>query len=163
MPFDETLTAETVRGRQAIEEVMAASYRADIDDVPPAWALARVVDGVPVSVHPRRSAPADGRSPASDLRYAFICDVATREDRRHEGHFHALMETTFARLLEARHPPRPHPRSISAVPAVRLRRLHAPQRHLRHTGTDQRERSERKYPNDGEQWLAIGEGGYSHG
>jgi len=94
------LTAATPAGRQAIETVMAASYRGDIDDVPPEWALARVVDGVSVTyilVDPHRKMA----FPGGDLRYAFICDVATREDRRREGHFRALMEETFARLREA--------------------------------------------------------------
>ena len=95
----QTLTAATPEGRQAIETVMAASYRGDIDDVPPEWALVRVVDGVPITyilIDPRRQMA----FPGGDLRYAFICDVATREDRRLEGHFRALMEDTFARLRE---------------------------------------------------------------
>jgi predicted N-acetyltransferase YhbS len=95
----QTLTAATPEGRQAIETVMAASYRADIDEAPPEWALARVVDGVPVAfilIDPHRQMA----FPGGDLRYAFICDVATREDRRLEGHFRALMEETFARLRE---------------------------------------------------------------
>ena len=93
----QTLTAATSEGRQAIETVMSASYRADIDEVPPEWALARVMDKMPVAfilVDPHRQMAFPGRS----LRYAFICDVATREDRRIEGHFRALMEETFARL-----------------------------------------------------------------
>ena len=92
-----TLTAATPEGRQAIETVMAASYRGDVDDVPPEWALARVVDDVPVAfilVDPYRQMA----FPGGDLRCAFICDVATREDRRREGHFRALMEETFTRL-----------------------------------------------------------------
>ena len=95
-----TLTAATSEGRQAIETVMAASYRADIDEAPPEWALARVVDDTPVAfilVDPYRQMA----FPGGGLRYAFICDVATREDRRREGHFRALMEETFARLREA--------------------------------------------------------------
>lgn len=100
MPFNEILSAETAHGRQAIEAVMAASYRADINEVPPAWALARVVDGVPVAfilvdLHRQMAFP------GGNLRYAFICDVATRKDRRHEGHFRAIMKTAFARLVEA--------------------------------------------------------------
>lgn len=94
------LAAATPKGREAVESVMAASYRADIDEVPPEWALARVVGGVPVAfilVDPHRQMA----FPGGDLRYAFICDVATREDRRHEGHFRALMEETFARLRAA--------------------------------------------------------------
>jgi len=39
--------------------------------------------------------------PGSDLHYAFICDVATREDRRGEGHFRAIMEDTFSSLRAA--------------------------------------------------------------
>lgn len=93
----QTLTAATQKGRQAVETAMAASYFADIATVPPEWALARVVDGVPVAyilVDPRRQMA----FPGGGLRYAFICDVATRENRRGEGHFRALMEETFARL-----------------------------------------------------------------
>ncbi|MBN2390832.1 MAG: GNAT family N-acetyltransferase [Anaerolineae bacterium] len=96
----QTLSAATPEGRQAIETVMAASYCADIDEVPPEWALARVVDGVPVAfilIDPHRQMA----FPGGDLRYAFICDVATREDRRREGYFRALVEETFARLREA--------------------------------------------------------------
>ncbi len=95
----QTLSAATPEGRRAIETVMAASYRAAIDDVPPEWALVRVVDDVPVAfilVDPYRQMAFSG----GDLRYAFICDVATREDRRREGHFRALMAETFARLRE---------------------------------------------------------------
>jgi predicted N-acetyltransferase YhbS len=96
----QTLNAVTPEGRQAIETVMAASYRVDIDEVPPEWSLVRVVDGVPVAfilVDPNRQMA----FPGGDLRYAFICDVATREDHRREGHFRALMEETFARLRDA--------------------------------------------------------------
>jgi len=76
-----TVTAETGEGRRAIEEVMRESYQADIDDVPPAWARALVVDGVPVSftlVDPNEALPLR----RGKLRSAFISDVATREDRR---------------------------------------------------------------------------------
>lgn len=45
----EILTAETEQGRRAVEMVMARSYVADWDAVPPGRAWARVVDGVPVS------------------------------------------------------------------------------------------------------------------
>jgi hypothetical protein len=96
----EFLTAETERGRQAIAQVMQRSYVADIDDVPPAWVRARAVDGVPVSfivVDPDRQMA----FPAADVRYAFICDVATREDRRREGHFRAIVEHTLASLCAA--------------------------------------------------------------
>ena len=44
----EYLTAETEHGRQAIQEVMQRSYTADVDDVLPAWAIARLVDDIPV-------------------------------------------------------------------------------------------------------------------
>jgi len=55
------------------------------------------VDGVPVSfilVDPDRRMD----QPGGDIRYAFICDVATREDRRGEGHFRRIVEHTFASL-----------------------------------------------------------------
>jgi len=93
-------TAETQEGREAITKVMQASYAADLAAVPPAWATARVVDGEPVSfilVDPHRAIA----YPGGDVPYAFICDVATREDRRREGHFRALMQETFRRLREA--------------------------------------------------------------
>ena len=87
----EYLTAETEPGRLALQEVMEHSYNADTAQVPAQWALARVVDGVPVSfilVDPNRQMSFSG----GDVRYGFICDVATREDRRREGHFRAIME-----------------------------------------------------------------------
>jgi len=93
----EYLTAETEPGRLALQEVMEHSYRADIAEVPAQWALARVVDGVPVSfilVDPDRQMSFSG----GDVRYGFICDVATREDRRREGHFRGIMEHVFASL-----------------------------------------------------------------
>jgi predicted N-acetyltransferase YhbS len=96
----EYLTAETERGRQAILEVMRHSYADDIDHVPPQWTLVRVVDGTPVSwiqVDPARRM----EMPDGDLRYAFIMNVATREDRRREGHFDAIMAYTLSRLREA--------------------------------------------------------------
>jgi predicted N-acetyltransferase YhbS len=100
-PADVTyLTAETTEGRDAIKEVMAHSYSAEIDEAWPAWARVRVVDGVPVSfilVDPNKWMD----FPGGEVRYAFVNDVATREDRRREGHFRALMEHTFARLCEA--------------------------------------------------------------
>ena len=46
------LTAKTDAGREAIKTVMAASYEANIDAVPPGWALARVVAGKPVEDWP---------------------------------------------------------------------------------------------------------------
>ncbi|MBN2007177.1 MAG: GNAT family N-acetyltransferase [Anaerolineae bacterium] len=94
------LTAETAAGRDAITEVMARSYQTDVDSFPPEWAMARVVDGVPVSfilIEPDHIM----QFPKGNLHYAFICDVATRDDRRREGHFHALMEFTFERLRAA--------------------------------------------------------------
>jgi predicted N-acetyltransferase YhbS len=96
----EVLTAESDRGRLAIREVMQRSYSADIQSVPPPWARVLVVDGVPVSfilVDPDRQM----EHPYGDLRYAFICDVATREDRRREGHFRRMMEHTFSSLRTA--------------------------------------------------------------
>ncbi len=97
------LTAETEEGRKAIEEVMAHSYQADIDSVPPEWAKVRVVGDVPVSfvlVDPARTMDA----PVGEFSYAFIKDVATREDRRDEGHFKAIMEEVFAALRVAHIP-----------------------------------------------------------
>ncbi len=94
------LTAETAAGRDAIVEVMAHSYQTDVDSFPPEWAMARVVDGVPVSyilVEPDHLM----QFPKGNLHYGFICDVATREDRRGEGHFRKLMEFTFDRLRAA--------------------------------------------------------------
>jgi predicted N-acetyltransferase YhbS len=79
---------------------MAHSYSAGLDEAEPAWARARVVDGVPVSfilVDPDKRMD----FPGGDVRYAFVNDIATREDRRREGHFRALMEHTFASLREA--------------------------------------------------------------
>jgi hypothetical protein len=94
------VTAETDEGRRAIAEVMRASYQAEIDDVPPEWARALVVDGVPVSfilVDPNEAL----LLPGGKLRSAFISDVATRGDRRGEGHFRAILELTFADLRAA--------------------------------------------------------------
>ena len=96
----EVLTAETKQGRLAITEVMHRSYAAEIDSVPPPWARVLVVDDVPVSfilVDPDRQM----EYPGGDLHYAFICDVATRKDRRGEGHFRRIMEHTFSRLRTA--------------------------------------------------------------
>ncbi len=94
----EILTAETPKGRAAIEEVIAhGDYVADIDAVPPDWARVRVADGVPVSfilVDPGREMD----QPGGRIRYGFILDVATRKDRRMEGHFRALMAHTFENL-----------------------------------------------------------------
>lgn len=93
-------TAETERGRQAIEEVMQHSYADDIARVPARWTCARVVDDSPVSfiqVDPDRWMDLPGR----EMPYAFILNVATREDRRREGHFRAIMEHTFTSLRAA--------------------------------------------------------------
>jgi hypothetical protein len=93
----EYLTAESEQGRLAIEEVMRYSYKSDIDNVPPRWAIARIVDGVPVSfilVKP------DGKIefPRGEICYVFVDDVATREDRRLEGHFRGIMEYMFSKV-----------------------------------------------------------------
>jgi hypothetical protein len=97
------LTAETEQGRRAIEEVMAHSYEEDIDRVPPGWALARIVDGVPVSF-----ALVDPNEPllfqTGAIRRGFLRDIATREDRRLEGHFRATMQEVFDRLRLAQIP-----------------------------------------------------------
>jgi len=96
----ECLTAETEPGRLAIEEVMQHSYISGIDSVPAEWARVRIVDGMPVSfilVDPTRHM----EFPGGDIRYAFIEDVATRADRRGEGHFRGLMEHTFSSLRAA--------------------------------------------------------------
>jgi GNAT superfamily N-acetyltransferase len=79
---------------------MACSYEAEIDSAPAAWARVQVADGVPVTfilVDPERAM----ETPVEDLRYAFILDVATREDRRGEGHFRHIMEHTFESLRGA--------------------------------------------------------------
>lgn len=96
---EEILTAETDEGRRAIEAVMQHSYTADIDCVPPRWARALVVDGVPVSfiaVDPNREMD----FPRGTIRFAFVNDVATREDRRGEGHFRVILEDTFSALVQ---------------------------------------------------------------
>jgi glycine/sarcosine N-methyltransferase len=97
------LTAETERGRRAIEEVMAHSYEEDIDLVPPEWALARIVDDVPVSF--AMVAPNERLSFTNGaIRHGFLRDIATREDRRYEGHFRATMQEVFDRLRLAQIP-----------------------------------------------------------
>ncbi len=99
----EILTAETEEGRQAIAEVMENSYRTDVDTVHPEWALARRVNGVPVSfilIDPDRVM----HFPGHGLVYGFLCDVATRKDRRWEGHFREIMGEAFARLKQANIP-----------------------------------------------------------
>jgi GNAT superfamily N-acetyltransferase len=99
-PHIEYLTAETERGQQALQIVMERSYHAGYQGVPPEWSLVRLVDGVPVSfivVQPELEL--DMR--AGEIPYAFVNDVATRQDRRREGHFRALMEQTYERLRQA--------------------------------------------------------------
>lgn len=94
------LTAQTERGRAGLEEVMQHSYAADIQGVPPEWARVRVMDEVPVSfiiVDPNKQM----EFPGGEVRFAFIGDVATREDRRGEGHFRSIMEDTFSSLRAA--------------------------------------------------------------
>jgi GNAT superfamily N-acetyltransferase len=94
------VTAETDEGRRAIEEVMAHSYQTDIEGVPLEWARALVVDGVPVSF--MRVNPDDAIAlPGGKLRAAFLDDMATREDRRREGHFRTIMERMLADLRAA--------------------------------------------------------------
>jgi hypothetical protein len=95
-----TITAETEQGRIAITEVMQHSYTSDIDIVPPQWAFVRIVDDVPVSfilIDPERYMEFHG----GDIRYAFVEDVATREDRRMEGHFRGIIEYAFSKLRDA--------------------------------------------------------------
>jgi hypothetical protein len=94
-----TITAETEQGRIAINEVMQHSYTSDIAIVPPQWAFVRIVDDVPVSfilVDPERYMEFHG----GDIRYAFVEDVATREDRRMEGHFRGIIEYAFSKLRD---------------------------------------------------------------
>jgi len=94
------LAAETEAGRRALAEVMQRSYSGRLEGIPPPWARVRLADGVPVAfilVDPDRRM----EFPTGDLRYAFITDVATREDRRGEGHFRGIMEDTFAALRAA--------------------------------------------------------------
>lgn len=99
-PQIEYLTAQTERGRVALQTVMDCSYRAGCEGLPPEWTLVRVVDGVPVSyavVNPGLElAMGSGSVP-----YAFVNDVATRTDRRREGHLRALMEHIYERLRRA--------------------------------------------------------------
>ncbi len=100
MPSTDILTAETGEGRQAIADVMAHSYRADVDTIHPEWALVRRVNGIPVSfilIDPNRIM----HFPGGGLSYGFISHVATRKDRRWEGHFRAIMDVAFDRLKAA--------------------------------------------------------------
>lgn len=76
---------------------MAASYEAELDGVPPRWVRALLTGGEPVAfivVDPSRHM----EHPGGELPFAFIRDVATRGDRRSEGHFRFLMEDTLAAL-----------------------------------------------------------------
>ena len=94
------LTSETCEGQAALDEVMCHSYHVDVGSVPPEWARIRLVDGIPVSfivIDPRREMAFQ----RGCLPYAFICDVATRDDRRNEGHFRALVEDAFAWIRDA--------------------------------------------------------------
>ncbi|MDD5368246.1 MAG: GNAT family N-acetyltransferase, partial [Anaerolineaceae bacterium] len=96
----EYITAETKEGREAILQVMEQSFQADLEPVPAEWAIARVVDGIPVSfvlVDPTRLMQFPGRG----LSFGFILDVGTRKDRRWEGHFRGIMEEVFRRLHTA--------------------------------------------------------------
>lgn len=91
------LSAKTEEGIQAIKEVMDHSYHANIKTVPPEWVFVRIVDDTPVSfaiVDPNRIM----QFPCGDIPYAFVCDIATREDRRREGHFRELMEYIFSKV-----------------------------------------------------------------
>lgn len=93
----EILDARTERGRQALAEVMERSYVAEIECVPADWARVLLVDDEPVSfvlIDPHRRMD----QPGGDMRYAFIGDVATREDRRQEGYFRLIMEQAFVSL-----------------------------------------------------------------
>lgn len=102
-PKISVLTAETEIGRQAIQEVMAHSYQTDIDSVPGKWALVRLQNQTPVSfalVDPGR----EMQFPRGRLTYGFIDDVATRQERRGEGHFRGIIEEAFRRLKLARIP-----------------------------------------------------------
>ena len=129
------LTAETEQGRRAIEEVMVHSYEEDIDRVPPGWAIARIVDGVPVSfalVDPNEPL----LFPNGAIRRGFLRDIATREDRRLEGHFRATMQEVFDRLRLAKIHCSLDSRRVPAVPEIRFRRLHPPPRDLHSAGPD---------------------------
>jgi hypothetical protein len=99
----EYFAAESEQGRAAIEEVMKNSYKSRIDNVPYQWAIVRIADDVPVSfilVDPDRKMD----FPRAEIRYGFIADVATREDRCLEGHFRGIMEYTFSKLHSAEIP-----------------------------------------------------------
>ena len=79
---------------------MSRSYTTDQNQVPASWARALIVDGVPVAfilVDPDRQM----EQPVGRIRYAFICDVAVREERRGEGHFRHMLEHTFSSLRVA--------------------------------------------------------------
>jgi len=87
------ITAETEPGVRALQEVMRRSYETEIDSVPPRWARTLLVDGEPTSfilVDPERNLEfLDGSIP-----YAFINDIATRGDKRGQGWFNHLLNTT---------------------------------------------------------------------
>jgi predicted N-acetyltransferase YhbS len=100
MPEITYLTAETKEGRAAIEAVIARSYAARIDHVPPEWAIARLVDGDPVAfalVTPNYLV----ELPRSFAKLGFLSDVATSDDRRHSGHFAGILEEVSRRLVAA--------------------------------------------------------------
>jgi hypothetical protein len=103
-PQVEYLTAETERGRQALQAVMDRSYSANYEGSAPEWTLVRLVDGVPVSfivVVPNLELDMGNAACSAGIPYAFVNDVATRMDRRREGHFRALMEHTYELLRQA--------------------------------------------------------------
>ena len=96
----EILTAETDRGRQAIQEVIAYSRPAGLGDAPAEWIRALVVEGRPVAfvaIDPGRAIA----FPRRDVRYAFLRDGATREGARGRGHFRALLDDAVRELREA--------------------------------------------------------------
>jgi hypothetical protein len=93
------LTAESEAGREAIIEVMGLSFQDEISDHLKEWSIARIVDGTPVSfilIDPYKQMDFRG----GKIRYAFIGDVATRKDRRSEGHFRGIMEHAFGKISE---------------------------------------------------------------
>ena len=93
----EYLSAETEAGKRAIYEVMEPSFREELNESLSEWSIARVVDDVPVSfviIDPFRTLDFG----SGKIRYAFVGDIATREDRRREGHFRSLMEYSFQKI-----------------------------------------------------------------
>jgi len=102
LPEREVLTAETQTGRAAVEEVMGESDWGldDLERFPPEWERVLLVDGVPVTfvlVQPDEK----WELPSGSVPCAFLDGVATRPDRRREGHFRYLMEHTFDSMREA--------------------------------------------------------------